>query len=351
MDRYRFDYNTGRRRTRHEFENDIYPEIIFDDNHNDDYIDDNEYPHPQPVAENDIMEYEEPPLDPDMYLDPDEDDNNILNVPGMNNRHGLYPNIYDHSDHKYSKYPVWMKRHLNNQLVLNTGHHTRVHKYVENHSYLDDVYFTDCGFEDEVREAGVIYDTIIPVKQDLFAGRVGNAIRVKQIEFFGFMKITEGSMATARIIVFRDKQPVLQDEGGHPVVQKRNVTDILEKSPIYLAYDIEEGELPDLFKAPTNYSQQSFNFTKSQISDAIHHMYDVYKDIHPTLTKAEIDTVPAKVSIKFTLKDVDQIVRFKDASEKSIVSNNISFMWIGDYTGGVVLGTMFTRVYWENVQE
>lgn len=204
--------------------------------------------------------------------------------------------------------------------------------------------YCDAGFQHEMPESGHVFN-LLSVPQSAYNGRIGNDIVVYRIDVTMEMRLESGGCASPRLIIFCDKQPPI--EGS--IVKTRPVEDILEKSPIFMTEDVEEGDFPNLFRNPTNMTFQSFKNTRSQRTDAIVHLYDVYRDLHPDVEKLDVDNVPSKTTVKFTLRDLNIHVKFKNNSPGSIIMNNIGALWIGDYTGGVVLGLMFTRIYYHNL--
>lgn len=226
------------------------------------------------------------------------------------------------------------------------GFTTKAHRYSKYDRV--DINYCDAGFEEEIHEDGVIYNSILKVPRNS-DGRWTDTIVVYQIDVIAELKIESGSAASPRIILFLDKQPPGLDNyliDGANVVKSRSVRDILAPNPIYEMGNVEQGELPDLERKPTNMSGYNFINTKSGLTDCITILYDVYRDLHPFITKAEVDTVPAKEIVKFSLKDLDIVVKFATSDPQSIIMNNISFMWIGDYQGGVCMGTLISRCYY-----
>jgi len=217
-----------------------------------------------------------------------------------------------------------------------------------------DVNYIDIGHQDEVHEDGVIYRTLLDIERDDTGyKRTGNKIYIKRIEFRGEFTLQYGNKGDPRFILWRDKQPATELHntlsGSYLRVKNLKVDDILSKSPIALSGDIEEGDLPDLEKKPNNNCFYQFNATKSQFSDKIVPMYDFYKELNTKCFSGEdFIATPDSKYFHVTLSDLNIPVTYLNDHGDSINMNNISFLWIGDYQGGTILGTVFFRIWYVN---
>lgn len=219
------------------------------------------------------------------------------------------------------------------------------------HGYLNsdrsDFSYVDSGYQSNFPESGKVLN-ILHVPQNAYDGRIGNEIVVTEIHVCAEARLETGACASPRMVLFVDKQPKLN---SNDFVIPREVDEILEKAPIQMLGDIGTGDFPDLFKNPTNMSFPAFVNTQSRKSDAITHLYDVYRDLNVTAIKGvvgeDVDTMPTKQLIKFSLRGLTIPVKFKNSNPKSIIMNNLGLLLIGDYTGGEVLTVVFTRVVYK----
>lgn len=229
-----------------------------------------------------------------------------------------------------------------------------------------DTQFCDFATIGPVAEDGSCYPSILNIPQDYTTGRSSNSIRVYKIDVKGEFKLNFGGNASPRIIFYVDRQPTLETSliSGRLTVKARLVEDILSKDPLNLVQrliTVGEGEVPNVLDNPNCLCFPNFVNTKTELSDAIVHIYELYKDLNVQAIKGivgeDIDNIPIKQTFKFSIP-CDINVRFAkrpngDNSNygQAIIMNNISFMWIGDYDGGVVSGICYTRCYYHDCLE
>ena len=224
-----------------------------------------------------------------------------------------------------------------------------------------DTQYCDFAIFNDVPEFGVVERSIISSPKDYFNGRDSNTIRVYRIEVKGEFKLEFGGNASPRFILFLDRQPLGLDNniitGWKNAVKVRPVEDIISKDPLNLRERLlitVEGDIPNIEGNPNNLTFPAFTNTKSQMSDAIVHLYELYKDLDTKAVKGvageDFDSVPLKETFKFKV-DTDIIVRFANDDPQSIIMNNISILYIGDYDGGLVTGVFYTRCYYHPVLE
>lgn len=228
-----------------------------------------------------------------------------------------------------------------------------------------DTQYCDFAVVAPVEESGWCQNTILNLPLDYTTGRTSDSIRVYKIDVKGEFKLNFGGSASPRIVFYIDRQPELGTTLlGKPYVKPRSVDDILSKDPLNLGerlLTVAEGEIPNVEGNPNCLCFPNFVNTKSELSDAIVHIYELYKDLNVQAIKGivgeDVDNIPVKSTFKFSIP-CDVNVRFAKRPAGSttdygqaIIMNNISFMWIGDYDGGVVSGICYTRCYYHDCLE
>lgn len=221
----------------------------------------------------------------------------------------------------------------------------------------NDTQYCDFACIDDVPESGYVWDTILYSPKNLGTGRDSNAIRVYRIEFKGEFKLEFGGSASPRLIVFIDKQPTIHTPlFGTPSVNARQTNEIIVNDILSLRARFEsgfEGEIPNIEGNPNCFCFNNFINTKSDLSDSIVPIYEFYRDLNCNAVKdvagEGIDNIPVKTTFKFTIDDLDIHVRFADDNPETVIMNNISFMWIGDYYGGVITGICYARCYYHSI--
>ena len=226
----------------------------------------------------------------------------------------------------------------------------------------EDVNYLDVAWQQHIPEDGEL-PTRSLVQIGVGAGsgvdRQTNKIIVRRIECRGEMVLETGNKVVGRLILVRDKQPQLEDWSNildpqhlpaHKRVKELRVKDILASSPITLLENVVEGDAPDLEEKPNSFCFNKFINTKSQYSDRIVHLWDQYIELQTQCFSLEDTTaVPTARYFTFTLNDLYIPVNYENEYYDSCNMNNITFMWIGDYSGGVLLGTIFFRIYYDDV--
>jgi hypothetical protein len=242
-------------------------------------------------------------------------------------------------------------------------------------NFIDNVFY---GF---IPSMGIVNANFMQVewlsKKDYYAGgpdyfvtskRYSKELMLTKIEYRIEWKLTYGDVGTVRMIIgYFDGNPLGQfynviDQitedmigyyGFNIDVGNLTTDQILENSPIYYLGNIQDLDVPDLFKTPTSVSPIKFDVQMgaSPIKIILDKKYDLnvqainydveILDTNATYRKSDCGNVDISAN-KFTCHYPKN-----DSSTPDL--GNIFVCMVGDYNGGEIQANMYTRVHYYNL--
>lgn len=236
-----------------------------------------------------------------------------------------------------------------------------------------DVYFNGRVPEDGIVLADVMgisktyYDN--PEARTTTGTRLGNYVYVKAIHTKITWKLYSGDSANVRLIIgYYNGNPEDQisatgagewitNEAGELLGYNAaglGVSEILQPSPHIDIQNLEDGELPNYAETPTNFSP--YNFINHMLDDKFQILFDNYADLNVQAMNTDgVEIVGEggdvsfgcsyKASRNVKLDDLDLEIMYQ-SDKRTPYFGNIFYLLIGDYEGGVIQCTMWSRIYY-----
>jgi hypothetical protein len=198
--------------------------------------------------------------------------------------------------------------------------------------------------------------------------RATNTIKLQNIEWRVEWKLYAGDVATVRLIVgYFDGDPqgqfynvvedlienFLTEYGFNLAINSLQPEDILSKSPVYYMGNIQDLDVPDLFKTPTSVSP--INYTVQVGNDQPIVLFDKKYDLNVQAINYDAEVFNTNATFRVSdsgvvsLKDSSFVCRYPSTSENIPSHGNVFVLFVGDYAGGEVQVNMFTRVHYTSI--
>ena len=195
-----------------------------------------------------------------------------------------------------------------------------------------------------------------------------NTLVLTKIEYRVEWKLYAGDVATVRMIIgYYDGEPAGQfyttiDEiaedmigyyGFNIDVCSLRPTDILAKSPIFYLGNIQDLDVPDLFKDPTSVSPIQFSVQNN--ASPVKVLLDKKYDLNVQAINYDVEVIDTNATYRksdcgnFSLRGSNFQVRYADHDNDIPIHGNIFVLLVGDYGGGEVQVNMYTRVHYTNI--
>lgn len=236
----------------------------------------------------------------------------------------------------------------------------------------------DIYFNGRVPQDGLVLSNVFDLKKVFYDDpnarittgvRLGNYVYIKAIHTKITWKLFSGDSANVRFIIgYYNGNPKDQiddnsvtawvtNEAGELIginLSGLSVDAVLEKSPHIDIQNLEDEELPNYMETPTNFSP--YNFINYMLEDQFIVLFDNYADLNvQAINEDGVEIVGEggevswgcsyKVSRNVKLDDLDLEVVYSSDSQVPYFGN-IFYLLIGDYEGGVVQATMWSRIYY-----